>query len=319
MENNEKDIVNQLVNGGLTIRDIPARAESQPNNLDCQEKNRTLGNKIFDWGVYSSVAFAGVTAVSLLVAHQAKSGSLKSFEWLRTGYKNISKGLSTHIFEKILNGRPREDIEQWANDTTMYGMLAAGGTTLMPVIKYMEDNRQKLAAKIDNALGSTQPYPKLIEQEPKQSWLSVMSGRATSIAVSFSAFLLMGPKISEAASAWTGKKLTNSVVSVAPNVNIEKTGKLAKLLAFDAIFTAITAAVTYVASRTVAKKHDKTYHENCEQPAAQAFVMESEMLPLTRSYAETIEPHEKSVFKKSDSFRDAVANAQANQTAQVSL
>ncbi len=66
MENNAKDIVNQLLDDGSTVRDGPARAENQPNSLDCQERDRTLGNKIFDWGVYSTVAFAGATALCLM-------------------------------------------------------------------------------------------------------------------------------------------------------------------------------------------------------------------------------------------------------------
>lgn len=311
----------ERLNGGSPVKDSLAHAENPQNPELCEEKKRTVGNKIFDWGVYSAVAFIGVTAVGLVITHEAKYGKLKAFDWLRKGEEKGSKVLSEKVFGKLMKGKPQEHIDQWSRDSTMFAFLATGGTLLMPIIKYMEDNRQKLASKIDNMLGTTPPDPDLVAKEPKQSWLSVMSGRAASVAVSYSAFATMGPKNADKASRFLGGKVEKAIMKAVPTADATKVGRFSHLVAFDAIFTAFTAAVTYAAARIVAKKHDKTYHKECEpleNPPAEIAPAIAEQ-PPARPFTERVESRKKMALDRAESFVDNLAMSQSSKGAQAAL
>jgi hypothetical protein len=233
-------------------------SSAQPENASCpplEKRKRTVGNKIFDWGVYSSIAWVGVSVMSLLTAHEAIRGTHPSFNWLRTIHKKLSSSVSKLLSSTVMKNSPKADIEAWSEGTGLYYMLGLGGTTLMAPIKWLEDNREKLAAKIDKTIGTTPPDPACIKEEPKQSWGSVLSGRALSvIGVGFGTFVLMGPKRAENISKWFGEKFTNSWMKMRPNANKAVVREWADMGAFDVLFTAITAAVTYAFSRFVATK-----------------------------------------------------------------
>ena len=60
-----------------------APAIPQNDTPEEHHKRRTVGNKIYDWGIYTTFAWAGVAGLSLLSAHEAMHGNNPNFNWLR--------------------------------------------------------------------------------------------------------------------------------------------------------------------------------------------------------------------------------------------
>ncbi len=172
---------------------------------------------------------------------------------MNSGVRNaIHKTLASTVMK---NSKPK-NVENMAKNIGMVFILGMGSHPLMAPIKWLEDHRQSNAAKIDKAFGTTPPDSHTIKDEPKQSWGSVFSGRMASWATAFIALGSMGPKLME----WNDKfedKATKSWMKWKPKHNEVKVRRWMGLLAFDALGTAVTAAVTYVFSRFVASSFGK--------------------------------------------------------------
>ncbi len=296
----------------------PAGEEQPPAHAPVAEssKHRTVGNKIYDWGIYTTFAWAGVAGLSLLSAHEAMHGKNPNFNWLRKLNDNVSSGLHKALETGIMKGRPKENIEGWAKGTTMFVTLGLGGCAMMAPIKWLEDNREKNAAKIDNFLGTTPPDPELIRKEIPQTWDSVLKGRMISWGLSYVAFAAMGPKVTSKVSNWFGKKATGVVMGLNPKADIATVKKWADIGAFDATFTVITASATYAFSRIIAKKRYNHDHHSEDTlmtidpatPTPQAPFHEAGDRPQQHTdlhekrFTDTHKPAERAVAKKEDTF-----------------
>lgn len=238
------------------VKEVAAEVKEAPAALE-KKKKRTVGNIIYDFGVFGSIAWGGVALLSALSAHEAMHGNHRAFGWLRSLNDNVSSWLKKNLGNTILRGASEKTVEGYAKGTTMFLTLGMGGNALMAPIKWLEDNRQSNAARIDNALGTTPPDPDTIAHEPKQTWKSVFTGRLVSWGTSYLAFLAMGPRVTGYISDWFGEKATSGWLKMRPKSDPVKVRKWADIAAFDALFTVITAAITYVMSRYVARKDDK--------------------------------------------------------------
>lgn len=220
------------------------------------DKKRTWGNIIYDFPVFGGVAWGGVAALSAISAHESMYGKNKYFGWLRALNDTVFKGLKNGFSKTVLKNASEETVDGYAKGTTMFLTLGMGGNALAGIIKYMEDNRQKMAAKIDNFLGTTPPDPATIENEPQQTWSSVGKGRLISWGGSYLTFLALGPKRVGKLSDFCGEKAANAWLHFKPQSNHASVRKWADIAAFDALFTVITATATYLFSRSIARKDD---------------------------------------------------------------
>lgn len=249
MENSTK-ITENTKNGTKNSGELVSTDEPE------KAKKRTLGNKIYDFGVFGSIAWLGVSTMSALTAHEAMHGNNPRFNWLRTVNNTVFKSISSFLSKSVMKKSKKETVDAVANHTTMVFTLGMGGHTLMAPIKWLEDNRQSNAAKIDKMLGTNPPDAKEIADEPKQSWKSVLSGRMLSWSMAFATVLAAGPKLVNKVNDYFGKKGEEAWMKFRPKSNHDSVKKWSNLIAFDLIFTAVTAAVTYAFSRFVAKKYD---------------------------------------------------------------
>ena len=275
-------------------------------------KQRTVGNKIYDWGIYTTFAWAGVAGLSLLSAHEAMHGKNPHFNWLRSLNDNVSSGLTKTLSNSIMKGKPKETIEGWAKGTTMFVTLGLGGCAMMVPIKWMEDNREKNAAKIDNFLGCTPPSKETLEKEIPQTWKSVLEGRMASWGLSYLAFAAMGPKTTGKVSNWFGDKATKVIMALNIKANPVTVRKWADIGAFDATFTVITAAATYAFSRTIAKHNQKnldsedalmTIDPATPTPQAPLYGANGDETEITKKrFTDTHQPVERNLVKKDATF-----------------
>lgn len=213
-----------------------------------QKKKRTFGNKVYDFLVFAPIAWGGVWIASATTAYHAQYGKI---DWLKKMNDGVSKWIHETLKNTVMkNSRPK-NVENMGRNIGMVFILGMGSHPLMAPIKWLEDHRQSNAAKIDKMFGTTPPDAETIKEEPKQSWGSVFAGRMASWAAAFVSLGVMGPKLVE----WNdkfGAKATEKWTKWFPKHDKVKVGRWAPLLAFDAIGTAVTAAVTYVFSRFVA-------------------------------------------------------------------
>jgi hypothetical protein len=170
---------------------------------------------------------------------------------------SIQNGSEKILKSTFMRESTEASVKQWGETFSLFSMLAAGGTLLMGPIKWLEDNRQYLSAKIDKTLGTNPGECDHVAPEPKQTWYSVLSGRAASVAVAVSALSIMGPQRAGEISEWMGKHTANLWMKMRPKSNAQTVRKWADLAAFDVLFTSITAMVTYAFSRVVAKRSDE--------------------------------------------------------------
>lgn len=272
-ENNIAKQKDKKETAALKEKSVTAAPAILPDNSqDCVVKQRTFGNKLYDWLIYGSVSWAGVSAASLLTVHEAHHGTKPSFNWLRNLNTKFTETLSENVFSKIFKSPAK--VKAWSSGTAMFWMLGLGGSALSPILKYLEDNRQKISSKIDNMFGTTPPDPELVAQEPKQSWLSVGAGRFASVATGYLSFCAMGPKVADSVSKWCGEHATNMYMKWKPKANPVKVRRVADIAVFDIFFTMVTASATYLISRFVAKRTDNIKDDDCE-PAKPAIMHHS--------------------------------------------
>lgn len=252
--------------GGNDAANKPANSQENSANLAAnlaaepeQKKKRSVGNKIYDFGVFGSVAFAGVSAMSAITGYEAMYGTNKKFDWLRTANTKIQNGVSNFLSKTVMKKSQPTHLESVSKNITMTFVLGMGAHILMPLIKWMEDNRQKNAAKIDTVLGTTPPDKDVIANEVKQSWKSVFVGRMMSWGAAFTAVIAIGPKLMEKMTHFFGEKGENAWMKLKPQANQKTVRQWSNLIVFDAIGTAVTAVVMFVSSRFFAKRDAKKH------------------------------------------------------------
>ncbi len=243
------------------------------------EKKRSWGNVIYDFGVFGSIAWFGVAALSALSAHESQYGKHKAFGWLRTINDKSQQALKGFLSKTLLKGGDPKTIDGYAKGSTMFLTLGMGGNALMAPIKWLEDHRQSNAAKIDWLLGTTPPDPEKIAHEPHQTWKSVFSGRLMSWGSSYLAFLAMGPALTDNISKKFGDLASKGWLRVYPKSNPQNVRRWADIIAFDALFTVITATATYVFSRYIAKKDEENINNSEEKSCKKELAAPPESLP----------------------------------------
>lgn len=94
MTENKETLTSETPEGSASISIEKNAAEPSPAPKN-KKQERTVGNKVFDWGVYGSLAWGGVSVMSLLSGHEANFGTNKNFNWLRTLNTKLSSSVSS--------------------------------------------------------------------------------------------------------------------------------------------------------------------------------------------------------------------------------
>lgn len=249
-----------------------------------QKKRRTFGNKVFDLTVWPSIQWFGVWVMSLVVADRAKNKTgianqwfEKATSWVTTELKKF--GTDNENPRKIF-GRQTSYKEDWAKGLVLIFALSLGGSMLVPVTKFLEDRRQRIASWIDKHFGKNALEEDLARPEPKQTWGSMLKGRLAALTTVYGAFLLVGPSTMDAIQKRFGKNVTDEVMKAGPiakRFSEKRVGQLAELAVFDLFFTAITASFHYLVSRiTASKKQEKLLRSEVDTVKSAVAVLKEE-------------------------------------------
>jgi hypothetical protein len=147
---------------------------------------------------------------------------------------------------------------EWTGPAVLIGVLSLGGTSLLPVLKFLEDRRKPISAWFDKIAGKTPVEPSQVKAEPKRTWPDIIKGRIGSLALVYSVLGIFGPVFIDNVQNWIGDGATRLIKK--PVVTPTATTKIpigsaqywARLAVFDLFFTAVTATATYAFSKAAA-------------------------------------------------------------------
>jgi hypothetical protein len=150
------------------------------------------------------------------------------------------------------------------------------GSLMAPLVKMFEDRREKIGRWIDKKCGTTPSDQDVYKAEPKQSWTSVLGGRAATAAIVVNTavalnktglndklFIEPGIKMGE----WLKTK-----PKVAKAFGKYDVGELSKVSLFEAFYTSVCTAGLYFSSRLFARKLNK--HKEFKELAAESNIQQ---------------------------------------------
>ena len=271
---------------------VSGRAAPELADTPAPKHKKTLAERIFNVGVYTGIALAANAALSVYVAKRLKYGSWKD------GFDKAVNATSEHVGEKIFADKTRA-----LNSTKTLlqtAALCSGGILLMIPVKKIEDYKVAIVCGIQKTLDRAKALVGIkpdsernartedaIRREPRQSWASILEGRAIAMATVFPvAFSFPGtveaienkgaviahhasgllskflpfvspiPKPLTAPHPHTGKPYT------LPGEQQPRSVQLAKLWTSDIAVSALAAGVLFLASKFISRKHaEKRAHE----------------------------------------------------------
>ena len=215
------------------------------------KSHTSKGEKLFDWLTYGGIGFLGVFAAGIPVGYWAKyGGGAKAFA---SSIKALEKtGMSAKSAEDIMITNV---------------LMQPGNAALIP-IKILENHKPALVEKLNTMMGDKSGDAS-IDQEPEQTWGSLIKSRLTAWVAVFAGFrgaamIIGGEKFGEFEDAFSkhvicapfGKPThTPGMAQVVENET--KLFRAGKIAALDVFATAAATSILYVGSRFFAKNNPR--------------------------------------------------------------
>ena len=226
---------------------------TQTTSTQSAPQKRTAGMKLFDTLLYPGLTNFGVFALSLYGTYQTTYGPQNHFLKKRGD-----------MVRKFLN----EKLKMPKNSAEMAVMVAFSfldGCLVAPLVKLFEDRRGPISKALDKALHTEPVDPSVYDAEPKQTWGTVLAGRAAASAVVVPTAVLLDKKwgmkesLNDKLFSTPGKqfgqwieKNVPSVQKALPKLNIAGASKIAF---FEAFYTSVCTLGLYLSSRAFAKNN----------------------------------------------------------------
>jgi len=231
------------------------------------EKERTPGLKIFDVFLYPIVTNFSVFAISVAATYLTTRGGDRNTAG-KLVYGKV--GSFFHKRGEWLVGK----FESWgmthgqADMGKMVFFSFLDGSLVAPLVKLVEDKREKIGFAIDHRLGTKPEDLSVYAEEPKQSWLSVLGGRfATAAIVVPTAVALDKTGLNDKLFNDPGKKVG---VWITKQPGIAKwfgkldVRELSRIGFFEAFYTSVCTAGLYFTSRGMARLLGDKWNIGCK-------------------------------------------------------
>ena len=225
-------------------------------DLPVQQKPRSLGLRTFDFFLYPMVTNFGVFGISFFATYLTNKGSARGAngellfgEWGRLAQK---RG------DMVYNGFRGAGLGHKSADMAkMVTWSFIDGCALAPVIKVFEDKREDIGKWIDTHYGNNVIDESQYNAEPKQTWGSILGGRALTAAVVVpTAVVLDKAGLNEKLFNAPGRKIGEFI---GRNPDIRKAfGKFdpkesGRIAMFEIFYTSVCTAGLYYISRAIAR------------------------------------------------------------------
>lgn len=246
------------------ISGVAKSASSQSNSAPAQsgaapaeKPKRTAGLWAYDTLLYPLLNNFVVFGVSVAATYlTAKGGE-------RNAAGALKYGKIGEWFQKRGDWMVRQFKKTGMNDASadmakMVFFSFADGSVMAPVIKVLEDNRENFAKGLDGLMGTKPDDESVYQAEPKQTWLSVLGGRAVTAGIvvptavlldktGFNAKMFNNPGIR--LGEWVQKR-----PNLAKHFGSLDIRELGRVSIFEAFYTSVCTAGLYVNSRLLAPK-----------------------------------------------------------------
>jgi hypothetical protein len=198
-----------LNNLKLSATNLQKQGEQQtPSGFAVQEedkpkkKQRTWGLWVFDVVLYNISNFV-VFALSVGATYLTTTGGVKNDDGTpKLGKDNIQEYDGSYgTFGKFMFRRGavlQNNFKKWFklnDDQAAMGKMVffsfLDGSLVAPLVKLLEDRREKIARWMDEKMGTLPKDESVYEAEPKQSWGSVLMGRFATAAIIVPTAVLM--------------------------------------------------------------------------------------------------------------------------------
>jgi hypothetical protein len=231
-----------------------------------KKKHRTTGLRLFDVFLYPFLTNFCVFVISVvatyLTSHGNEVGKAGSFT-RKVGHAFQVRGeWLVGKFQKLGMSKGAADMAK------MVFFSFADGSLIAPLVKLLEDRREKISRWIDTKLGTKPKDESVYAAEPKQSWWSVLSGRFATVSIVVPTAVLLEKM------GWNDKLFSNpgfkAGEQIAKRPNFAKWfGKLHipglfKTVYFEAFYTSVCTAGLYFSSRLIATFTSRKKHEHRE-------------------------------------------------------
>lgn len=249
--------------------------------------HKSVGEKIFDVGVYGGLAGVSTFILTIPVADWLK------FRGGAKYYKQMSGWMENTVLKFLPEGARKKTTENFL----MTGILMQGGNLLLVPITMLEHMKVGIVNGLNQMFGD-KTDPSSIEEAPKQSISSLIKGRLLAFGVVWAAFATVGKFFGPQMGAFeekTGKFFTD-LMKKPTHIFNPKTAKIeesitysyGKMASLDAFATTAAASILYVGSRFFAKQRDHAANTHPAPAAAMPLAMEAPATPAADKPGHTI-------------------------------
>jgi len=188
-----------MVNEKTDVAPKAAHNSSPPavvSDTPHKKRKQTAGEVLFNWGTYGGVTWIANEIISASILELTKAGDAAKNIKPKPLY-NILHGATAWMHKNV---NPFKLNYETMHYPLRILVLTSGGNLLIPVVKWLEDNKGHLVRKADNFFKgkNSDDDPKIaaahkeMDQAPKQSWGSLWQGRAVVMATAVGVDLLTG-------------------------------------------------------------------------------------------------------------------------------
>ncbi len=239
-----------------------------PSDPNVPAREKLPAEKKFDQAVYGGISYAAQAGTGIALTYWLKYGSGKQH------FDKVAKWVGSKIHPSKATAQAIEDVSPLLMVSTM---IMVGNTFLLPV-KWLENHKPEIVRKwhenhVQKKQASGDPYTpeelahqqeclKQLEETPKQTWGSLIGGRAFGLASVYTVLIGMdiGKKRNKAAEEYSAKVILKGLdkvglKSLSKNQTLEKYIHVGFL---DVFYSMVSAGGLYVYSHFIKPpKHAK--------------------------------------------------------------
>jgi hypothetical protein len=302
------------------------------------DRKLTAGEVVFDRTVYTGIGFAANEALAMLLAVEMRHfGGKESYAAISKKWRDIMKYKDT-----TKNGVTTTGLTKAADSLEIFTLLAAG-TLLIAPMKWMEDRKPQMVKNLNHLFDSMGGNKKTEEEvqardaevnkaiacEPKQTWGTMIAGRAIATVSNMGVLKetvfkgertqIVKDKSRQYADMMADKLHAASGKPAGTGIDrlkqTERFKRYTEIFGLETLYTAASSMVLELSSKFLASKKPRVKNpELCAAPLPQPKAEPKETTDKTRrGFASRVDQSRDS-SSKSDSFAQRVVDESAKPT-----
>jgi|GEM_PF-6415809 len=276
--------------------------------------------RFFDKAVYGGISYAAQAGAGIILSRWLKFGGGNKY------YTKMAEWAGT----KLCSAKTAEEAIKVASRPVIVTTMIGVGTAFLLPVKWLENRKPQVVRWLherdvakEEARGHVftpeekahdQKCLEQLENEPKQTWKSLLGGRAFGLAAVY-AVLLATPKANERIENFAVKNILKGVDTVGLKT-LAKSKKLDQYLHIgflDVFYSAVSAGGLYVYSHYIRppKKANAAVEAKVEEPVATPPTEQEPNTPQ-KSFAASVNPMKKPVIEPSSLHTEKLAQKSNN-------